>query len=559
MKLSSNKLRTFVIYTGLALFTFTAFEKVLNSDFIKYYDDDKYVLDNPHVKQGLSAKSIIWAFTTSEVSNWHPLTWLSHMMDYQLFGLNPRWHHLTNLLLHIASVLLLFKVLESMTGAVWPSAFVAAAFAGHPLRVESVAWVAERKDVLSVFFWMLTVWAYIRYVQKSSLKRYIIVFIFLALGLMAKAMLITLPLVLLLLDYWPLGRLKLKSETLMGDFSDSTQAAQSRASKSKFSHLIDEKRPLFFLSFVSLAVTYTAQHRGGGVQSSYVFPLAVRLANVFVSYLAYIVKLLYPSGLAPFYPHSGVDLSISKAIASFLVIAGISAGAIYMGRSRKYLLVGWLWYLITLVPVIGLIQVGSQAMADRYTYIPSIGILIIAGWGVAELTTKLPWRKLIRTAASALVLAALLLCTRRQVNYWQDNLTLSMHSLAVTKDNYLMHNNYACSLGQMGLHKQALEHFEQALGINPRFLEAKRNMGIAFLMQGKVDKAIDCFGQVLAANKNQPEVYNDLATAYNLQGRYDLAIQHCKKALELKPGYLAARRNLELALAKKGKIDTRKF
>lgn len=344
----------------LALVTLIVFGQACRNDFVGY-DDIYYVTDNPHVKSGLSLDSVIWAFTTMYNANWHPLTWLSHMLVCQLFSLNPLWHHLTNVLFHTVNTLLLFGILKRMTGKIWPSAFAAAAFALHPLHVESVAWVSERKDVLSGFFWMLTVICYIRYTERQSIGKYLLVFLVFGLGLMAKSMLVTLPFVLLLLDYWPLGRLQWEHRL-----------------KSLW-HLIIEKVPLLALSAASSTITFIAQKSAGAMELGKVYPLNIRISNAAVSYIAYIGKLIYPSRLAVLYPYPGSSLPLWQPIVSLLVLIAVSAAVIY--SARRYLVIGWFWYIGTLVPVIGLVQIGNQMMADRYTYLPSIGIFIMVAWG----------------------------------------------------------------------------------------------------------------------------------------------------------------------------------
>ncbi|MEE9371337.1 MAG: hypothetical protein V3W45_07715, partial [Sedimentisphaerales bacterium] len=359
-----------LVYLALALATAIAYEQVRHNDFVSY-DDFAYVTENPDVSSGITRNSVIWAFTSVHVGNWHPLTGLSHMLDCQLFGLDAFWHHLTNLFFHIANTLLLFAVLKKITGAVWRSAFVAAAFALHPLHVESVAWLAERKDVLSGLFWMLTIAAYIRYAQCPTIRKYLLVVLVFALGLMAKPMLVTLPFVLLLLDYWPLGRFQWSPESI-SEVSTPSESIDTGYQKVTTFRLLSEKIPLFVLSAASSVVTFIVQKSQGAVMAMEIFPVRLRIANALVSYTGYIDKMLYPSRLAVLYPFSG-DILTWQPIVSLLLLAIISAGVIYAARRSPYLAVGWLWYIGTLVPVLGLVQVGSQAMADRYTYLPSIG------------------------------------------------------------------------------------------------------------------------------------------------------------------------------------------
>jgi len=496
----SENLQILLIYLGLVLATAIAFEPVRHNDFVSF-DDSTYVTKNPRVNQGLSLESLCWAFTTTKASNWHPLTWLSHMLDCKSFGLNPLWHHLVNLLLHTANTLLLFWVLARLTGAVWASAFVAAAFALHPLHVESVAWVAERKDVLSALFWMLTMLAYIRYTERPSFLRFLPVLLAFALGLMAKPMLVTLPFVLLLLDYWPLRR-----------FQESTAY-----------RLICEKIPLFVLATASSIVTYLAQQTTGATEMVKNLGLTTRINNALVCYLGYITKMIYPTGLAVLYPHPGANLPVWKPIASILVLVVITAAVIYLaGRGRRYLAVGWLWYLGTLVPVIGLVQVGRQCMADRYTYLPSVGLFIIAAWGAAELSAKWHHRKVVLSTLALLVLAALLVCTRMQVRHWRNNFTLYERALSVTENNPVMHYSLANALRNAGMLEDSLAHYRDAFQIEPKYTRAR--------------------------------THGNLANALVLLGRFEEATEHYRQALHLDPNYLNARLNLGLALTKQDKF-----
>ena len=369
-----DRLHVLLIYVVLALATSIAFEQVRHNEFV-HYDDYDYVVENQQVRAGITCQSIVWAFTAFQKDNWHPLTWISHMLDCELFELNPAGHHLSGLLFHVANTLLLFAVLKKMTGAVWASGFVAAAFALHPLHVESVAWVAERKDVLSGFFWMLTMAAYVRYAERPSVGKYLLVVLSLALGLMAKPMLVTLPFVLLLLDFWPLRRLQLRSQ-------DTNQALPESKSAIKDGYAISlrgsilEKIPLFVLVAASSVITYIAQQSERAMAPMWDLTLGSRLANSFVSYVMYIGKMVYPSRLAILYPHPRGNLPLWQAVVCSLILITISVVVIRIVR-RGYLVVGWLWYMGTLVPVIGLVQVGSQAIADRYTYLPSNGIIVM--------------------------------------------------------------------------------------------------------------------------------------------------------------------------------------
>jgi hypothetical protein len=466
----------FLVITALA-----AYWPVLKCEFVKY-DDDKYVTENPHVRRGITYESVIWAFTTPHFHMWHPLTSLTHLLDYQLFGLNPTWHHLTSLLFHIASTLLLLSILKRMTTAVWPSLFVAAAFALHPLNVESVAWVAERKNVLSTFFWMLTIAAYIRYTDRSCLGRFMLVVLVFALATLTKPMVVTLPFVLLLLDYWPLGRLQIKRLNKEQDLAQ-TESEQVDGRRVPLWRLFVEKIPLFVLIGALSAVTYIAQQKGGVMSGWGNVPLKYRCTNALVSYVSYISKMVWPSRLAVFYPHPFNKLPIWQVVASALVLLAVSVAVLWFARRRKYLTVGWLWYLGILVPVIGLVQVGSQAMADRYTYLPFIGLFIIIAWGLQELSANWRYRRIVLGASALAVLLALAICTRLQLRHWRNNRALFEHAISVTDDNFVMNNNYANVLKDMGQVEKAIEHFYRALRIRPNSPEIYNNLGNTGMMR----------------------------------------------------------------------------
>jgi tetratricopeptide (TPR) repeat protein len=564
----------FLIYAALVFITAAAFEPVRKNDFIRLYDDGTYVTNNQNIKDGVSIKSIYWAFTTLYAANWHPLTWLSHILDCEFFGLNSSWHHLTNLLFHIANVLLLFYIFYKMTGAIWRSVFVAAVFAIHPLRVESVAWVAERKDVLSSFFWMLTLAIYIWYSAKPCLKRYLFVAISFCLGLMCKPMLVTLPLVLLLMDFWPLRRFRIN--------------ADEPPIRSIFK-LTAEKIPLIVLSAVSSVITFIAQQKGGAMKYAETWPLDTRLVNAMLSYMGYIVKMFYPSSLSVFYPLFSRKESGLQPTISFLLLVIISGLVVWQIRRRPYLAVGWFWYLGTLVPVIGLVHFGGQAMADRYTYIPLIGIYMMIAWIGGEVLER--WRSLRIYAAllAGLIFCALLVATRTQVGYWQNDETLFSHAVKVTKNNHLAHYNLAKSFESKGQYDKAIENYKQVVQITPSDYETYNNMGAAFLTQGQFDQAVVSYSQslkikpdyaiaiynlglaklkqgkyaeavaqftrALVITPNSPEAYNELGNAYTGLGKYDLAIKNYEKAIKLKPDYITAIYNAGMATLKQNKYD----
>lgn len=477
------------------------------------FDDELYVTRNSHVQAGLTYQGLVWALTTTHVGNWHPLTWLSHMLDCELYGLNPGGHHFTNLLLHIANTLLLFMVLKRMTGALRRSAFVAALFALHPLHVESVAWVAERKDVLSTFFWMLTMGVYVRYVERPGLNRYLLVLLSFALGLMAKPMLVTLPFVLLLLDYWPLGRFQFRQSSDDSN-SQSHESINFSNQRSLIFRLVLEKAPFFALAAVSGVVTFFVQQGGGAVRSLYVFPLDIRIANAMVSYVSYIEKMIWPHHLAVFYPHPGM-LPMWQIAGAGLLLVCISVLVVRAARRHPYLLTGWLWYLGTLVPVIGLVQVGSHAMADRYTYVPLIGLFIMIAWGSCDISERWRYRKIVLAISTGVLLCASMISTGSQVRYWQNSVALFEHTLDVTANNWLAHNNMGIALARRGKFDEAIAHYSETLRIKPDYAPAYSNLGIVFAVQEKAEEAI----------------------------------AHFRKALQINPDYTAARKNLEVALA----------
>jgi tetratricopeptide (TPR) repeat protein len=497
----------------LAAMTFGVFGQTLHHQFVNF-DDDVYVYDNPMVAPGLTHKGLVWAFTSVYAANWHPLTWLSHMLDCQLYGLRPGGHHLTNVLLHAATVIALFLVLRQMTGALWRSAFVAAVFAIHPLRVESVAWVAERKDVLSGLFFMLTIGAYVRYARRPwSWWRYGLVVLLFAMGLMCKPMLVTLPLVLLLLDYWPLQRME----------------------TGKFSGLVVEKLPLLALSAAACVATVLAQQES--IQSLKSFSLPLRLGNALVAYMVYLGQMVYPAGLAAFYPypHNGLP-PWEVALAATLLIA-LSAFVFWRRRREPWLLMGWLWYLVMLLPVVGLIQAGRQAHADRYTYLPQIGICMGVTWMVAQ------WR-VNRAALGTLMagtLGVLMFCAWKQTAYWQDSEALWRHTLACTTDNDMAHNNLGIVFYQKGQLDDAITQYQTAAEITPDYESAHFNLAKALFQKGRVQESIAQFQASLQINPDDMQVMDGLAwlLATSRQASLrdgDKAVQLATKANELAGG-----------------------
>lgn len=571
-----NKLINIFICGVLLITTASVYWQIHSFDFIGF-DDNEYVYDNPHVKNGVTQDNVLWAFTAFYSGNWHPLTWISHMADCQLYGLKPGWHHVMNLIFHVLNTLLLFLVFKKMTARIYESAFVAALFALHPLHVESVAWISERKDLLSTCFFLLTMLAYRIYVIRPSLIRYLPVFLLFALGLMSKPMLVTLPFVLLLLDLWPLNRIHFK---IFSDLNDSRKWAIAY-------HLILEKIPLFLLSAVSCVVTVYAQKAREAVTSYDFIPLHTRIANSTVSYLIYIEKMIYPSKLGILYPYIFVRPVWMVIAASCLMIL-ISVLAILTIKKAPYLLVGWLWFLGTLIPVIGFVQVGYQSLADRYTYIPLIGLFIIITWGATDILKSWNHGKIYLALSASLILMGLAAITWKQIGYWKNSVTLFEHTLCITSENYIIHNNLGLALDQAGRTDEAIDHYLQAIRIMPNYvnpyynmgiilakkglrdaaisyylhairikpnlIEAHRNLGDLLYDQGRVDDAIHTYLQVVKINPNLEEAHKKLGDMLASQARWDEAITQYLEAVKINPKNAAVYNNIGNVLYKQGRI-----
>ncbi|MFC1895508.1 tetratricopeptide repeat protein [Thermodesulfobacteriota bacterium] len=557
--------------------TFCVYWQITESEFV-YFDDGAYVADNPHVKAGLTLEGVVWAFTAVRAGMYHPLTWLTHMLDCQIFGMNAGLHHLTNLFLHIANSLLLFLVLRRMTGALWRSSCVAALFALHPLHVESVAWVSERKDLLSALFWMLTTWSYVTYTRHPGIKTYLAVCALFVLGLLAKPMLVTLPFVFLLLDYWPLERLRLVESDR--PFRDPNQRRRAL-------HLIAEKVPLLALTAVASVIAYIAQNTTGSTGSLEQYPLHLRIENSLVSYAVYAVRMIWPRGLAAFYPYLN-EIPTWKTLGAALFLACTSIAAFGTIRRRPYLSVGWLWYLGTLVPVIGLVQVGSQSMADRYTYIPLIGLFIAVSWGGAELAAKWRRREIVLGGLACAILPVLMWLSWLQAGYWKNSVVLFEHAIDVTRYNYVAHynlgnvlvfqakpdkavshyletirirpdhakahNNLARVLASQGKGTEALDHYYKALKIDPGFASPHYNLGGYFSGQGNIDKAAAHYSEAVRLNPGSAEARSKLAEVLLRQGRLGEAVRQYAEVLRLRPDF-AAHYNLGVALLEMGSLD----
>jgi tetratricopeptide (TPR) repeat protein len=500
------------------------YSPALHFDFLNY-DDPAYVTSNPIVRHGLSWAGLVWALSF-HAANWFPLTWLSHMADCQWFGMRPGWHHATNVVLHTAAALLLFAALNRLTRALWPSAFAAFLFALHPLHVESVAWVAERKDVLCAVFWFLALWCYARYVERPGAARYLAVLTAFGLALMAKPMIVTLPFLLLLLDIWPLRRANMAA--------------------------VREKIPLFALAAAASVATFLAQQQGRAVRSLASMPLGVRVENALVAYAAYLGRIFRPGGLAVFYPYQA-HLSVWQVAGAACLLAGVTAVVIRQARTRPYLAVGWFWYVGTLVPVIGLVQVGGQASADRYTYVPLVGVAIMLAWGAAELAARHPGYRTAIAAASALACVVCMAITARQLSYWSDSEQLFQHAIAVTRDNTVAHNNLADYYLVQERNREAAPHVEEALRIEPNYPEAHANLALLLRRAGKFSDAEREYRLALALQPANGDTHSGYAVLLAAEGRTADALREMQTAVELRPDYADGHLNLGRALAALGR------
>jgi len=521
----------------LGLVTMALYWPATRHDFVNY-DDDLYVTANVHTQAGLTWENVKWAFFNPVDVNWHPLTVLSHMLDCQLYGLNPWGHHLTSVLLHTLNTMLVFLLLLRLTGATWRSVAVAALFGWHPVHVESVAWVAERKDVLSTCFGLLALIFYARYVEQSKIRNpksriyYGLTLGFFALGLMSKAMLVTWPCVMLLLDYWPMERFK---------------AGNLR-------RLIWEKLPFFAMVAVLSVVTFIVQHQGGALAMGETLPFGARVGNALVSYCRYLGKLFWPVKLAVFYPHPGY-WPLEEVLLAGGLLAGISLFLWWRRQRQPYSLMGWLWFLGTLVPVIQLVQTGDHAMADRYAYIPSLGVLIMVVWGVGELTGQWRYQAVGLSIAGLVVLGSCVVLTRQQLGYWQDSETLFRHTLAVTEKNYVAHNNLGTFFGGTGQIDRAISEYREAIRLKPNMAQTHYNLAHALARKGQFDEALVQYQEAIRLKPDYTEAHNNLGIALDNRGRFDEAISEYKEAIRLKPDYAEAYDNLGNDLDEKGQLD----
>jgi len=516
------------IALGIALATAATYAPVVQYGFVNF-DDPDYVSANWLVQRGLTREGFVWAFGGFHAANWHPLTWLSHMLDCQLFGMNPGAHHATSVVLHALAAALLFAALRRMTGAPWRSAAVAVLFALHPLRVESVAWVAERKDVLCAFFWATTLLAYTHYVERPGWRRYLLVLLGLAAALLAKPMAVSLPLALLLLDVWPLGRWR-----ALGP------------------RILVEKLPLFALAAGAAVVTFFAQRAGGTIVSLATQPLGARLANALLSYAAYLELTAWPHALAIFYPPRETFPAWRLALAAATLVS-ISAVVAWRARREPWLLVGWVWYVVLLLPVIGIVRAGDQAMADRFTYLPHVGLFVALVWGLAEWTAGWTIRRAVLSSATALVLAACVAGTELQLRHWRDSLSLFGHALAVTERNPVAHTNYGFALLQAGRPEEALEHFREAVALRPEYAKAHLNLGLGLATLGRPEAARAEYEQAIRLDPRNAATHYNLGIDLAQAGRVEDAIAEYEAALRLDPRFAEAHNNLGLALAREGR------
>jgi len=515
------------------MIVFATYYQSIDDAFISY-DDEAYILSNSNIKNGINYNSIKWAFTSLDVSNWHPITWLSHMIDYNIYGLDPHGHHLSNVLLHLLNVTLLFCLLYFTTNTYWPSYFVSALFALHPLHVESVAWVAERKDLLSTLFMMLTLMSYSAYVKRNDKKFYYIALLLFSAGLMSKPMLVTLPIVMMLWDYWPLNR-----------FDNSRPI---------LTELIREKIPFFILTLLSCAITYYAQNKGGSISALEATPFFLRTMNAFTSYFSYLAKTLWPHNLAIIYPLPDKAPVLQGTIAGITLIA-ISVLIYRYGKKYPYLIVGWFWYVITLIPVIGIVQVGSQSMADRYTYITLIGIFIMIAWGVPALPVYSRYKKEILSISTTLVIVTLTILTWTQLSYWPNSITLFRHAAQVTANNNIAYRILGNNLAKLGHVSEALECFSAAVKIKPDDAIAHTDLGVALAERRDYDDAIFHYRTAIYYNPKLANAYYNLGIALAYKKRYEEAISTYLEALRLDPSTLGARANIGAALFNLGKYD----
>ncbi|MBF0118226.1 MAG: tetratricopeptide repeat protein [Desulfobacterales bacterium] len=513
------KIKT-ILALSLMLLTFVIYFQVKDYDFLNY-DDIFYVSENEQVKSGLNIESLKWSFKSTLAGNWHPLTWISHLIVVELFGLDGGFHHLANLCFHILNTGLLFFILTRMTGDIWRSFIVAALFGIHPLHVESVAWISERKDVLSTFFGFISLWCYVRYVEKPNLNRYLLIILFFIFSLMSKSMLVTLPFILILLDYWPLKRGRL---------------------------FIGEKIPFFILSVIFSIISVFAQKSSNALGSLQQYPLYGRIANALISYVSYLEKTIWPFFLNPSYPYPN-QIPMSEIFLSGFLLIFISLISLKYIKNKPWIAFGWLWYLGTLVPVIGLVQIGMQGMADRYTYIPIIGIFIMICWSINYIKYKFA----ITTITSAII-CILMITTWYQKQFWSNNTTYYQYILDINPNDVKAHNNLGVALKNTGLYEKAIWHFYEAIKLNSKHSKAYNNLGLTLFKKGKIDEAIYYYNKSLKLDPNNVNTLSNLGNALRKQKKTEEAIKHYNEALRLNPNSFLVNNNLGNALLEQGKL-----
>lgn len=528
---------TWSVSVGLLALVVVAYAGVRHFDFVDF-DDYVYVRDNPHVRDGLTWPGLVWAFSATYAANWHPLTWLSHMADVALFGMSPGGHHVTSLLLHAVNTLLVWVAFRRLTGRPWRSALVAAIFAVHPLHVESVAWIAERKDLLSTMFAMLVLWSYAGYVRMGGRVRYAGAVLFSALSLMAKPMFVTIPFLMLLLDVWPLQR--------MPGWSHGDRPAVS------WSRLLVEKVPFAVLALGSSAITIVAQHGAGAVVSLGAIPLGARVCNAFVTYVIYLRQTIWPARLAAFYPYP-LTLPAGEAIGAVVFCAAVTVALALSARTRPYLLVGWLWFVGTLVPVIGLVQVGAQAHADRYMYAPLLGILVAAVWGASELAARWAVPRRVAVALSVAVVTACAAATDVQSAYWQDGIALWQHAVSVTPPNSHARSNLGVSLAAAGRQTDAIAEYREAIAIDPGLPQAHYNLGLALVATHDTGGAIAEFREAVRLRPDYASAHDSLGNALMDAHQVDAAVAEYREALRIRPDDAKVHNNLGTAFAEAGR------
>jgi tetratricopeptide (TPR) repeat protein len=549
----STTRKKFLICIFILVSTFSVYSQVQDHEFINY-DDNKYVTESSIVKAGFTNENIIRVFTNAHFGMWIPITTLSYILDYELYVLNAKGYLLTNLFFHIANSLLLFLVLFRFTGAIWQSAFVAAMFAFHPLNVDSVAWVSERKNVLSTLFLLLTMWAYINYVNKPTIKKYGLVFLFFSLGLMSKPILVTLPFVLLLLDYWPLRRVKIGEGR-----SNNEILEESTAKGSGILQLVLEKIPLFLLIIGSSILTVVSHNIAFGVSSLEVISLQSRLANAMVSYLEYLEKMVWPIGLSILYPHPGNALPVWQGIFCGITLLGITIISIRLIRKAPYFIVGWFWFLGTLLPVAGILRAGVHVMADHYAYISLIGVFIIIAWGIPELISKWRYKVKVLSILAAIIIPILLVTTWGQVSHWKNSITIFKHAIRVTDIKYpnfaLVHNNLGIALFAEKKNEEAIFHYKMAINLQPNKTKAHYNLGIALFAEKKNEEAIFHYKIAIQLNPNFTNAHYNLGIIYLQKGEMKEAVHHFRETLRLRPDLDAARDYLEFALRRSQALE----